>query len=181
MAYLDESQRQRARARNILQSVVLVGGIGLIAALSAYLLFGREGIVWPVIAVGVFALAGPRLAPDAVMRMFKASPLDPIRGAGIYDIVQALAGRAGLPAVPRIYLIQSATLNAFAIGTPARCVIGITSGLLYRLDQREVAAVLAHEMTHVRNNDIWVMSLADVLSRLTRTMSFCFSLACPPR
>src|SRR5262249_24744120 len=90
-------------------------------------------------------------------------------------LVQALAKRAQLPAVPRVYLIPSATLNAFAIGTPARCVIGLTSGLLERLDEREVAGVLAHEITHIRNNDIWVMSLADILSRLTRIMAF-FSL-----
>src|SRR5262249_44559666 len=106
---------------------------------------------------------------------FKARPVDAASGAGLLALVQALSQRAGLPAVPRVYLIPSATLNAFAIGTPARCVIGLTSGLLERLDSREIAGVLAHEITHVRNNDIWVMSLADIFSRLTRVMSF-FSL-----
>ncbi|MBI4724664.1 MAG: M48 family metalloprotease, partial [Rhodomicrobium sp.] len=172
MAYLDDGQRRRARMRNIFHSIMLVGGIGLITAFSAYTFLGNEGIVWALILVGFFSLAGPSVAPEAIMRMFSARPVDPIGGAGLLAIVRALAERAELPAVPRVYLIPSATMNAFAIGTPARCVIGMTYGLLDRLDQRELAGVLAHEITHVRNNDIWVMSLADILSRLTRIMSF---------
>jgi heat shock protein HtpX len=171
MAFLDETQRRHARIRNILQSAVLVGGIGLITAASAYTLWGREGIFWSLLAVAIFVIVGPSIAPEAIMRMYNARLVDPLRGATLYNIVQALAARAELPVTPRLYLIPSETLNAFAIGTPARCVIGITSGLLARLNEREVAGVLAHEITHVRNNDIWVMSLADVLSRLTRTMS----------
>ena len=52
MAYLDEEQRRRARVRNVAQSFVLVGGIGAITALSAYVLFGQTGIVWALIVVG---------------------------------------------------------------------------------------------------------------------------------
>src|SRR5215469_7873786 len=175
MTYLDERQRQRAQARNIFHSVVLIAGIGLITALSAYTLLGKESVIWALIVLVLFSFAGPRAAPEAIMRMFKARPVDPASGAGLLALVRGLSERAGLPAVPRVYLIPSTTLNAFAIGTPARCVIGLTSALLERLDQRELAGVLAHEITHVRNNDIWVMSLADMLSRLTRIMAF-FSL-----
>jgi heat shock protein HtpX len=172
MAYLDEERRRRARLRNIGQSIALVGGIGIITALSAYTLLGGGGIVWALVLVGLFALIGPRIAPDAITRMFNARPIDPSRDTLITQIVSTLSERAGLSAVPRIYVIPSATLNAFAIGTRARYSIGVTQGLLARLDARELAGVLAHEITHVRNNDVWVMSLADILSRLTRTMSF---------
>jgi heat shock protein HtpX len=172
MSYLDERHRKRAQARNVFHSVALVIGIGLIAALSAYTLLGKDAVIWALVVLVFFSFAGPSAAPEAIMRMFKARPIDPASGAGLLGLVRALAQRAGLPAVPRVYLIPSATLNAFAIGTPARCVIGVTSGLLERLDERELRGVLAHEITHVRNNDIWVMSLADILSRLTRIMSF---------
>jgi heat shock protein HtpX len=172
MAYLDEDQHRRARLRNIAQSVALIAGIGAITALSAYTLFGSGGIVWALTLVGFFALIGPRVAPDAIMRMFNARPIDPSRGAEILRIVRTLSERAELPAIPRLYVIPSATLNAFAIGTPSRYSIGVTEGLLQRLDTRELAGVLAHEIAHVRNNDVWVMSLADILSRLTRIMSF---------
>jgi heat shock protein HtpX len=172
MPYLDESQRSRARLRNIVQSFTLIAGIGVITAVSAYTLLGRESMVWALILFAFFSLAGPRVAPDAIIRMFNAKPVDAANGAPLLAIVRTLAVRAHLPAVPRVYLIPSATLNAFAIGTPERCIIGVTAGLLDRLDGRELAGVLAHEITHVSNNDIWVMSLADILSRLTRLMSF---------
>lgn len=172
MAYLDENQRRRARARNVSQSILLTVGIGAITALSAYIAFGSEGIVWAVVFICVFALVGPRIAPDAIMRMFNAKPIDPASGREIVELVRALSERAGLRAAPQLYVIPSPTLNAFAIGTPASYSIGITDGLLRRLNLKELGGVLAHEITHVRNNDIWVMSLADILSRLTRTMSF---------
>src|SRR5262249_1916388 len=124
MIYLDERQRQRARARNIFHSVALITGIGLITALSAYTLLGKESVIWALIVFIFLSFAGPKAAAEAIMRMFKARPVDAASGAGLLALVQALSQRAGLPAVPRVYLIPSATLNAFAIGTPARCVIG---------------------------------------------------------
>ncbi len=172
MAYLDEEQRRRARVRNVAQSFVLVGGIGAVTTLSAYVLFGQTGIVWAIILVGVFALIGPRVAPDAIMRMFNARPVNPLGGSDLVRLVQALSQRAGLKAAPRLYLIPSQTMNAFAVGTPSRYSLGVTEGLLGQLEFRELAGVLAHEITHVRNNDIWVMSLADILSRFTRSMTF---------
>jgi heat shock protein HtpX len=172
MAYLDEEQHRRARARNIAQTFALAGGIGLITALSAYTLFGKTGVFWAIAVVGAFALIGPRVAPEAIMRMFKATPVDPLHGGDLLRLVRELAERAGLKTVPRVYIIPSAAMNAFAVGTPSSYSLGVTNGLLRRLDFRELAGVLGHEITHVRNNDIWVMSLADILSRFTRSLSF---------
>ena len=82
--------------------------------------------------------------------------------------MEELSRRAELPAAPAVYVIPSMTLNAFATGTPDKAVIGITEGLLRRLSLRELAGVLAHELSHVRNNDLAVMSLADVMTRFTQ-------------
>ena len=64
------------------------------------------------------------------------------------------------------------TLNAFATGTPKKAVIGVTEGLLRRLTLNELAGVLAHEISHIRNNDLAVMSLADVMTRFTQMLSY---------
>ena len=64
------------------------------------------------------------------------------------------------------------TLNAFATGTPDKAVIGITEGLLRRLSLRELTGVLAHELSHVRSDDLAVMSLADVMTRFTQVLSY---------
>jgi len=83
-----------------------------------------------------------------------------------------LADRAELARHPRLYVIPSATLNAFATGTPSNAAIGITEGLLRRLDLRQIAGVIAHEMSHIRNNDLSVMATADMLTRLTQLLAY---------
>lgn len=169
---IDAGQESAARARNFLHSVALVGGIGVITALSAYALFGRDGVLWAIISIGIFVFIGPRIASEAVMRMFGARRIDPRAGGPLTEIVTELARRADLPEVPKLYVIPSATLNAFATGSRSDASIAVTDGLLRRLELHEIAGVLAHEVAHIRNNDLWVMSLADMMSRLTRVMSF---------
>ena len=61
--------------------------------------------------------------------------------------------------------------NAFAVGSPGDAAVAVTDGLLRRLHPRELLGVLAHELSHVRNNDLWLMSLADLIGRMTRVMS----------
>jgi heat shock protein HtpX len=172
MSYIDETVRRRAASRNVFHTVVLVTGIGLIAAFSAYVFFGGvNGVLWTLGAVAVFSLFAPRVAPEAIMAMFKARPVRPGEGGQVAEIIRVLAQRAGLQNAPKLYVIPSETLNAFAVGSRDSAALSITEGLLRRLELRELAGVLAHEITHVRNNDIWVMSLADMFGRLTRLMS----------
>jgi heat shock protein HtpX len=104
--------------------------------------------------------------------MYRATRLDPRQGGQITHIVGVLARRAGLTSAPSLYLIPSMTLNAFATGTPQKAAIGITEGLLRRLSLRELAGVLAHELSHVRNNDLAVMGLADTMTRFTQVLSY---------
>ncbi len=62
-------------------------------------------------------------------------------------------------------------LNGFAVGRPGDAVIALTDGLLRSMTLREIAGVLAHETSHIRNNDLWLMGLADLVGRLTRLMT----------
>ena len=82
------------------------------------------------------------------------------------------SGRAELKAKPTLYVIPSLTLNAFATGSPGHAAIGITEGLVRKLSMKEVAAVLAHEISHIRNNDLTVMAIADIASRIVQGMSY---------
>jgi heat shock protein HtpX len=104
--------------------------------------------------------------------MYRARRLDPASGSRIVHIVDVLSDRAELRTPPRIYVIPSMTLNAFATGTAQKSMIGVTEGLLRRLTLNELAGVLAHEISHIRNNDLAVMSLADVMTRFTQMLSY---------
>ena len=80
-----------------------------------------------------------------------------------------LARRAGLNTVPELYYVPTRVMNAFTVGDRSHSAIAITDGLLRALDLRELAGVLAHEVSHVRNNDMRVMMLADMVSRMAST------------
>ena len=82
----------------------------------------------------------------------------------LYNIVENCAITAGLP-VPRIEIMRSGALNAYAAGlTPHDSVVAVTSGLMQRLNDAELAAVVAHEMTHIKNRDVRLMVVATVFA-----------------
>ncbi len=169
---LDDARRRAHKTRNQLHSALLVGGLGLVTAVSAWLLWSWTGVLVALLWIAALYVLAPRLPPQVVMGMYRAQPIDPQHGGQIAYIVDELARRARLPATPALYVIPSMTLNAFATGTPGNAVIGITEGLLRRLSLRELTGVLAHELSHVRNNDLSVMALADVMTRFTQVLSY---------
>ena len=170
--HLDPERQAAHRRRNLIHSVLIVGGIGGMTILSAGLLYGWLGVIGAIVLVGIMAVLAPSLPADAVMQMYRARRVDPNAGGPLTRIVGELAHRAELPSVPRLYVVPSATLNAFATGTPNRAAIAVTEGLLRKLSMRELVGVLAHEVSHVRNNDLWIMGLADVMSRMTQILSY---------
>ncbi len=139
--------------------------------LSAWSLWGTEVAFWAMGGGLLGFLLSPGVAPDWVMRAYRARPLDRRSFPEGVALVEALAARAGLEHVPRLHLLPSSTLNAFAVGSSRDAAIGVTAGLMRALDARELQGVLAHEISHVRNNDLWLMALADMMSRLTSLLA----------
>lgn len=170
--FLDANALRVHRARNTFHSLLLVGGLGLLTAVSAWLIWGGMGVAVTLVAIGLIYAFAPRVPPAFIMRVYRAREIDPRGGGQLIQIIDVLADRAELPAMPRVYIVPSMTLNAFATGTPRNAAIGITEGLLRRLDLNEVAGVLAHEISHIRNNDLAVMSLADVMTRFTQMLAY---------
>lgn len=169
---LDVETQRAHRTQNALHSLLLLSGLGAIVIVCSLLLFGWAGLGWAAIMIGLMIVLLPRIPPEAIMRAYRARPLDPRQGDPLAELLVVLAERAALQAVPKLYVIPSGTLNAFAAGRPGHAAIGVTEGLLRRLTMREIAGVLAHEISHVRNNDLAVMSLADVLTRFAHGLSY---------
>jgi heat shock protein HtpX len=157
--------------RNRLQSLILLAAMGGFLALLGWLLWGGGGVLM-LVTIGLFgALVHPSFSPWWVMRLYGARPIDPNRAPALWNVLQRLAERTGLPHVPRLYYVPSGLLNAFAVGLREQAAIAVSDGLLRKLDLREVAGVLAHEVSHIRSNDLWVMGLADMFSRTTNLLS----------
>jgi heat shock protein HtpX len=99
-------------------------------------------------------------ADRIVLRMHHAQEVSPVEAPELYAMVRDLAARADLP-MPRLYIIPEEAPNAFATGrNPRKGVVAVTEGLLRVLDRREVAAVIAHELGHIKNRDTLIMAIA---------------------
>ena len=124
------------------------------------------GVVGLVVALGV-ALGGSALAywkSDAIaLAMSHARPADETQYARLHNLVEGLCIAGGLPK-PRLYVIEDDAPNAFATGRdPKHAAIAVTTGLLAKLNRIELEGVLAHELSHIKNYDILVSTLAVTL------------------
>ncbi|MDX1811721.1 MAG: zinc metalloprotease HtpX [Gammaproteobacteria bacterium] len=147
--------------------------VGMVALLSAIgLLFGgAPGALFAFFMVIFSLVITPRLSPSLLLKIYGAQALSPYDVPGVYEAVQELSARAGLKSMPDIYYLPSPVVNSFTIGEPNEAKIILSDGLFRLLDSREMLGVLAHEIGHIQNNDISVMGLADIMSRITSVMS----------
>ena len=158
--------------QNLLHSLVLVAAMLGLMALIGWLLAGPAGVAWLMLLGGLMLVLSPRVTPQLVMRLYRARPLRPDQAPGLSAVVQELARRAGLPRPPQLHWIPSAICNAIAVGDRADSSIAVTDRILRTMTPRELTGILAHEISHIRSRDLEVMGLADVVSRITRMMSW---------
>lgn len=142
----------------------------LLAALTALFMglgyvFGGSGgaLIALVLAAGMNLFTFWN-ADKIVLRLHNAQEVDARTAPEFHGIVANLAQRAGLP-MPRVYVIDSANPNAFATGrNPENAAVAATTGLLEMLTRDEVAAVMAHELGHVRNRDTLIMTMVATIA-----------------
>ncbi len=140
--------------------LALVMGVGFV--MSQY--YGNPGILYIAVAFSLVMNVSAFWFSDKVaIASAGAKPADEKEYIELHRIIENLAITAGLPK-PRVYIINDAAPNAFASGRDAKhAVIAVTTGLLATLDRSELEGVLAHELSHVGNRDILVMTVAVVL------------------
>ncbi len=161
----------RHKLANAIQTVLLIGGMSLLLSVTAELLFGGNILPWVFWMTVLSLILTVKISPAMVLRMYRARPIDESEAKELYDIVRELSKRAGLPSVPRLYIVHTPIMNAFTVGSRYQSAIAVTDGLLKNLTLRELTGVLAHEVGHLLNNDIQVMAVADAVGRLTASLS----------
>lgn len=158
-------------AANRRRSALLMIGFILLILLIGWV-FGQLtdlGYLAPILALvfaAVMSVTSYYHSDKIVLRMSRAipaSPHEPMQ-ARLINIVEGLSIAAGLPP-PRIYVVQDDAPNAFATGrNPSNAAIAVTTGLLGKMNRVELEGVVAHEMSHIRNHDILVSTIAVVLA-----------------
>ena len=142
--------------------VIIAGLAGLFVGLG-YLFAGSAGLILFAGIAVVFNLVMFWFSDKLALKASKARPVDRSEAPELYREIEELAGKAGVP-MPRVYLIPSEQPNAFATGrSPKKAVVAVTEGLLKHLPRDQVRGVIAHELGHIANRDILVMTIAAMI------------------
>ncbi|HKJ75778.1 MAG TPA: zinc metalloprotease HtpX, partial [Gammaproteobacteria bacterium] len=160
----------RHRLSNGLQSALLITAMAAVLAAVGWALGGTFMALWALASGVLLLVVAPRIPPAWLLRLYGARPLAPYQAPQLHAILATLSRRAGV-AVPALYYLPSRLMNAFSVGGGREAALTVSDGLLRGLGRRELAAVMAHELSHIRHNDTRVMGLADAVSRLTHVLS----------
>lgn len=172
MLALDHAQLLQQSLLNWLRAALLLSGLAVLLGLIGWMFGGWTGAWWAMGMGLALFLMGPEIPPRLILTRFGARPLSHSTAPALYAMVAELYRRAGIKGQPELWYIPSPELNAFAVGTRHHGAIAVTSGLLHALSLRTLTGVLAHEVSHLRNNDTWVMSLATLITELTGVLAF---------
>jgi heat shock protein HtpX len=149
---------------NGLRTTILLALLTALVVWIGQMVGGPQGAVMALIFAGVMNFFSYWFSDKIVLKMYRAQEVSAADDPELYGIVQDLATRGGLP-MPKVYIIPEDTPNAFATGrNPEHAAVAVTAGIRRILNKRELAGVLAHELTHVKNRDILVSSIAATLA-----------------
>ena len=152
--------RNYAKTAMLMAFLVAVLAIGgqLAGGNGGMLLFGGIGLV--------FNFMSYWFSDRIALMAHRAQPVTREQLPEVYEIVERLCRKAGLP-MPRVYVIPSETPNAFATGrNPEHAAVAVTEGILRLLDRRQLEGVLAHELSHVKNRDVLIATIAAAVAGL---------------
>jgi heat shock protein HtpX len=149
---------------NTLKTGLLLGALtGLLMLIGGWF-GGRNGVFIAFLFAMAMNFGSYWFSDKIVLRMYQAQPVSESEAPELYAMVKDLALRASMP-MPRVYIIPEGTPNAFATGrNEQHAVVAVTEGLLRILSRDELEGVLSHEMTHIRNRDILIGSIAATLA-----------------
>jgi heat shock protein HtpX len=148
----------------VLRTTLLLTGLTLLLMLIGQAWAGRGGMTIALGFAVIFNAFAYFFSDKIALMSSGAQPVSREQLPRLYAVVERLAGKANLP-VPKLYVVPEAAPNAFATGrNPRHASVAVTQGLLQLLDDDELEGVIAHELSHVRNYDILISSVAATIA-----------------
>ncbi len=160
---------EQVRANRIRSVVLVIGMLGLLLVIGyfiglAFLDNGIAGLVIAIVIWTIMNLVAYFQGDGILLALAKAKKIEKGDHPRLYNIVEEMKIASGLEHMPAIYIIDDPALNAFATGRdPKRASVAITSGLLQKLNRDELQGVIGHEMAHVKNRDVMLMTFCSIL------------------
>jgi heat shock protein HtpX len=150
--------------RNTFKTFILLAGLTALFLFIGQALGGRTGLKMALMFAVIMNFVSYWFSDKIALAMSGAHPVSENEAPALYRSVRELCQRAELP-LPRLYIIDSPTPNAFATGrNPEHAAVAVTSGIMSILNRDELEGVLSHELAHVKNRDILISSVAAVIA-----------------
>jgi Heat shock protein. Metallo peptidase. MEROPS family M48B len=149
---------------NTIKTGILLCALTILLVIIGGYFGGRQGIVIAFIFAMVMNFGSYWFSDKIVLKMYRARQVSEGEAPELYSMIKTLALRAGLP-MPKVYIVQGDAPNAFATGRNEKhAVVAVTEGLLRILSSDELEGVLSHELTHIKNKDMLIGSIAATLA-----------------
>lgn len=149
---------------NSMRTAILLGALTGLLMMIGGLFGGKQGVVIAFFFAMIMNFGSYWFSDKIVLSMYRAREISEHEAPELYTMVKNLALRAGMP-MPRVYIVPGETPNAFATGrNENHAVVAVTEGILRILDRDELEGVLAHELTHIKNKDMLIGSIAATLA-----------------
>jgi len=151
---------------NQLKTAFLLGSLIGLCMLVGHALGGPQGLLLGLLIGGVGNLIAYWFSDRIALAAMQAQPVSRSQEPWLFDTVERLARRAGVP-TPRVYICPQPVPNAFATGrNPQNSAVAVTAGMLRSFPEHEIEAVLAHEIAHIKHRDVLITTVAAVLGGL---------------
>ncbi len=165
------------RGMNQFKTTALLGLLSGLIVLAGYYLIGNEqGLILGLIFAAFTSVGSWYYSDKAALAAYRAQPLAREQAPELFGLIERLCQRAEIP-MPTLFIVPTKSPNAFATGRdPNHAAVAVTEGILELLSEEELAGVLAHELTHVKNHDTLTQAVAGTLAGgitfLGRILSF---------
>ena len=161
--------------QNMVKTAMLLAAMTALFMAVGYLIGGEAGMLVALVAAAAMNLFSWWNSGNMVLRMHNAREVDEVSAPALVNMVRELADNAKLP-MSRVYIIETAQPNAFATGrSPENAAVAASTGLLDMLSEEEVAAVMAHELAHIKNRDTLTMTItATIAGAISMLSNFAF-------
>jgi heat shock protein HtpX len=149
---------------NTTKTVVLMVGLTVLLVFVGGAFAGRQGMIITFVLAMVMNLISYWFSDKIVLRMYNAQEVSEADAPVLYGVTRELSMKMNTP-MPKVYIIPSEALNAFATGrNPKHAAVAATQGILQTLTREELTGVMAHEMSHVHNRDILIGTIAAAIA-----------------
>jgi heat shock protein HtpX len=149
---------------NTVKTALLLGALTGLLMLIGGLIGGKGGVYIAFVFAAILNFGSYWFSDKIVLKMYRAQEVSESSAPDLYNIVRNLAMRASLP-MPRVFIIPEETPNAFATGRNEKhAVVAVTEGIMRILSKEELEGVIAHELSHIKNKDMLISSIAATIA-----------------